>query len=167
MVEQTGAVDLENNAAKNVDFAFEVISRKLDMQNHAHNAIESKIGTLFGFVGALAGAAVVLLENKANLLGLNIFTIGMVGIYVTLIFLVLASRTRTFMDPPDFPVFYSAESLARQNVDLKNQAVSDMISSYKINMKHQVDKSRFYDLAVYCFAVSVLFLFLGILEVRK
>jgi len=137
-----------NNNKDNIDLAFSIMRMKLEMQNNAHNTIESKVGILFGFVGIISGSAIVLVDNNRELLGLNIFTIGLALIYVVLILLVIASQTRQFLDPPDFPAFYSEEALAKQNIDLKNQAISDMKASYQSNIKIQEFKSYFYNLAI-------------------
>jgi len=153
---------VEENNKLNIDFALELMGRKLDMQMHAHNSLESKVGVLLGFVGVIAGSSIVLLQNKTELVGINIFTLGLVGIYLTLILLVFASRTRTFLDPPDFPAFYSEGALAKQNIELKNQAIADMKSAYQTNNKNHQRKCMFFDHAIYCFALSVLLLFLGI-----
>jgi len=153
-----------SNSEDNIDVAFSLVRMKLESQNNAHNTLESKIGILFGFVGIIAGSAIVVVEGKKELLGLNIFTIGLIGIYLVLLFLVIASQTRRFLDPPDFPTFYSKEALARPNIDLKNQAIADMQACYTSNLKIQELKSLFYNLSVWFFAGSILFLFLGILE---
>lgn len=152
------------NDQKNIDFALDLMSKKLYMQNSAHNALEAKIGILFGFVGVVAGSAIVLLQNKIELLGLNIFTIGLLEIYTSLILLVIASQTRYFLDPPDFPAFYSEEALAKEPIQLKNQAIADMKSSYQHNLRIQEIKARYYNLAIWFFVGSILLLFLGILE---
>lgn len=153
-----------SNNEDNIDLALSLVRMKLESQNNAHNTLESKIGILFGFVGIIAGSAIVVVEGKKELLGLNIFTIGLIGIYLVLLFLVIASQTRRFLDPPDFPTFYSKEALARPSIDLKNQAIADMQASYLSNLKIQELKSLFYNLSVWFFAGSILFLFLGILE---
>ena len=153
-----------NNNENNIDLAFSFMRMKLEFQSNAHNTLESKIGILFGFVGAMAASAIVLVNSKKELIGLNIFTIGLVGIYLVLLFLVITSQTRQFLDPPDFPAFYTKEALAKQNIDLKNQAIADMKASYQSNMKIQEFKSLFYNLAIWFFTGSILLLFLGILE---
>ncbi len=156
--------DVQQNNESILDFAYKVMSRKLEMQMDAHNSLENKAGISLGFVGVIVASIIVLIQQKIDLVGLNIFTIGLGGIYLTFLLLLFASRTRIYFDPPDFPAFYSKEALKKQTVNVKNKVIADMKCSYELNMRNQVIKSRFYNVAIYCFAISMLFLFLGILE---
>ncbi len=156
--------DVQQNNESNLDFAYKIMSRKLEIQMDAHNSLENKTGILLGFVGIIIGSAIVLIQQKIDLFGLNIFTIGLFGIYLTFLLLVVASQTRIYFDPPDFPAFYSEEALRKKTIDLKNQVIADMKRSYEKNLRHQEIKSKLYNIAIYCFAISMLFLFLGILE---
>jgi len=156
--------DVQQNNGSNIDFAYKIMSRKLEMQMDAHNSLENKTGILLGFVGIIVGSTIVLIQQKIDLVGLNIFTIGLFGIYLTFLLLLTASQTRTYLDPPDFPAFYSEEALRRETVDFKNQVIADMKRSYELNMRNQDIKSKLYNVAIYCFAISMLLLFLGILE---
>jgi hypothetical protein len=160
------ATNTEQNNKENIDFAFQVMGKKLDSQAQAHSALESKIGLFLGFVGVIAGSAIALLQGKSGLLGLNIFTIGLTGIYVSLIALVAASQTKTYYDPPDFNDFYSDPVLKQPHIDLKNQVISNMKEGYGKNQSNQKLKGLLYNFAVYCFLLSILFLFLGIIERR-
>ena len=156
--------NIQQNNESNIDFVYKVMSRKLEMQMDAHNSLENKTGILLGFVGIIFGSIIVLIQQNIELLGLNIFTIGLVGIFLSLSLLVIASQTRIYFDPPDFPAFYSEEALSKETIDLKNQVIADMKGSYEKNLRHQEIKSKLYNIAIYCFAISMLFLFLGILE---
>ena len=156
--------DIQRNNEFNIDFAYKVMSRKLEMQMDAHSSLENKTGILLGFVGIIVGSAVVLIQQKIDLFGLNIFTIGLSGIYLTFLLLVIASQAKIYFDPPDFLDFYSEEALNKKSIDLKNKVIADMKRSYELNMKNQEIKANLYNHAIYCFAISMLFLFLGILE---
>lgn len=155
---------VQQNNESNIDFAYKIISKKLEMQIDAHNSLENKTGILLGFVGIIVGSVIVLIQQKIDLVGLNIFTIGLFGIYLTLLLLIAASQTRIYLDPPDFPAFYSEEAMERETVDFKNQVIADMKRSYEFNMQNQEIKSKLYNVGIYCFAISMLLLFLGILE---
>jgi len=155
--------DQQNNES-NIDFAYKIISRKLEVQMNAHNSLENKTGILLGFVGIIVGSTIVLIQQKIDLVGLNIFTIGLSGIYLTFLLLIAASRTRIYLDPPDFPAFYSEKAMRREAVEFKNQIIADMKHSYELNMRNQEIKSKLYNIGIYCFAISMLLLFLGILE---
>jgi len=156
--------NVQSNNEKNIDFAFELMRQKLGLQLDAHGSLENKIGILLGFVGVMAGSSIILIKQSPALFGLNIFTIGLFGLYIALLLLVIASQTRRYLDPPDFPAFYSESALKMTNIDLKNQVIADMKKSYKINNKHHEEKAKLYDYAISIFVVSILFLFLGILE---
>jgi hypothetical protein len=154
--------DIDKNNQENIDFALQVMRQKFDNQNLSFQTLESKIGILLGFVGVIAGSSIVVIQNNIKLLGLNIFTIGIVGIFITLISLTLASKTRIMLDPPDFPTFYSGEALQQPNIELKNQVIADMKASYQSNLKNQEKKASYYNFALLSFLLSLLFLFLGI-----
>ena len=156
--------EIQQNNELVIDFAYKIMSKKLEMQMNAHNSLENKTGIFLGFVGIIVGSTIVLLQQKIDLLGLNIFTIGLCGIYLTFLLLVIASRTRIYFDPPDFPDFYSEETLNKKFIDFKNKIIANMKHSYELNMKNQKMKANLYNYAIYCFAISMLFLFLGILE---
>lgn len=153
--------DVEKNNELNLDFAYRIMSRKLETQMSAHNSLENKIGILLGFVGIIGGGIIVLTQQKTDLLGINIFTIGLFGVYITFLLLVIASQTRVYLDAPDFPAFYSAEALKKNIIDFKNQVIADMRQSYELNMNNQTKKSKLYNVAIYCFVTSMLFLSLG------
>jgi len=153
-----------DNDNKNIDLALQLSIKKIETQNQAHASLESKIGILLGFVGIIASSIVILIQQNINLVGLNIFTIGLILIFLTLVLLVFASQTRTYLDPPDFPAFYSEKSLNQNNSDVKNQIIADMLECYGKNLESHVSKARFYNFSIYSFLFGVLFLFLGILE---
>jgi hypothetical protein len=153
-----------NQMENNLDLALNLMSRKLDMQNHAHSALEQKMGYFLGFIGALAGGAIALIQGRTELLGLNIFTLGFSGIYITLVLLAIASRARKYLDPPDFPAFYSKESLSKEVNDTKNQAVADMKAAYLENSKIHEEKAVLFNRSLEVFILSILFLVLGVLE---
>ena len=154
----------ENYQSKqNLDLALEIISRKLDFQSKAFASLEAKIGILFGFVGLIFSGAIIQMAGQLELLGRNFLTLGLIGLSVTLLLLVLASRTKIFLDPPDFPTFYSEDSLKKTAVAFKNQIVSDMIESYKRNAKLHSEKAQFYDFALWTFLASLVLIFTGII----
>lgn len=148
---------------QNLDLSLEVINRKLERQVDAHTSLESKIGILFGFVGVITAGAVALMQGRLDLIGRNFLTLGLTGLGVTLLLLILASRTRTFFDPPDFSTFYSKQALGKDEVEFKNQIVSDMIESYKRNARYHSEKARLYDSALWTFFASLILNFIGIL----
>ena len=95
--------EIQQNNESVIDFAYNIMCRKLDMQMNAHNSLESKIGILLGFVGIIVGSVIILIQQKIDLFGLNIFTIGSSGIYLTFLLLVIASRTRIYFDGENVP----------------------------------------------------------------
>lgn len=156
--------DIRQNSESNLDFAYKIMSRKLEMLMNAHNSLENKTGIFLGFVGIIFGSIIVLIQQKIDLFGLNIFTVGLFGIFLSLVLLVISLRTRIYFDPPDFSTFYSEDALKKEPIDFKNKIVADMKYCYKLNMKNQEIKSNLYNIAIYCFTISMFFLFLGILE---
>ncbi|MCK5123526.1 MAG: hypothetical protein KAQ87_05280 [Candidatus Pacebacteria bacterium] len=156
--------EIQQNNESVMDFAYNVMCKKLEMQMNAHNSLENKIGILLGFVGIIVGSVIILIQQNIDLFGLNIFTVGSSGIYLTFLLLVVASQTRIYFDSPDFPSFYSEEALKKKSTDFKNKIIADMKYSYELNMKNQEKKAELYNIAIYCFVISMLFIFLGILE---
>lgn len=152
------------NSQKNIELAYSLSQRKIDSQNTCHNSLESKIGILFGFVGTLSASIILLLQGKIEILGINIFTLGIISLYVTLLFLVFSSHTRTFLDPPDFSTFYSEGCADIENEKLINQIVADTKHCFDFNNTIQTYKATMYNRAVLCFAGSIFLLFLGIIE---
>jgi len=148
---------------QNLDLSFEVITNKLERQGNAHPSLEAKIGILFGFVGVITAGAIALMQGRLELIGRNFLTLGLIGLGITLLLLILASRTRTFLDPPDFSAFYSHKSLNKDEIEFKNQIVSDMIESYKRNALYHSEKARLYDTALWAFLGSLILIFIGIL----
>lgn len=156
--------DIEQKTESLLDFAYTIMSRKLEMLKNANNSLENKAGILLGFVGIIAASTVILIRQDTSMVGLNIFTIGLAGIYVTFLLLMVASQTRIYFDPPDFPAFYSEEALKKKPADFKNQVIADMKSSYELNINNQKTKSKLYNIGAYCFVGSMFLLLLGILE---
>lgn len=148
---------------QNLDLSLEIINRKLEHQDHAHASLEAKTGILFGFVGVITAGAIALMQGRLELIGRNFLTLGLIGLGVTLLLLILASRTRTFLDPPDFSAFYSQQSLNKDGIEFKNQIVSDMVESYKRNAAYHSEKARLYDAALWVFLGSLILIFIGIL----
>jgi hypothetical protein len=147
----------------NLDLSLEIINSKLERQVGAHTSLEAKIGILFGFVGVITAGAIALMWGQYELIGRNFLTLGLIGLGVTLLLLILASRTRIFLDPPDFSTFYSQKSLNKDEIEFKNQIVSDMVESYKRNALHHSEKARLYDAALWVFLGSLILIFTGIL----
>lgn len=148
---------------QNLDLSLEIINRKLERQVGAHTSLEAKIGILFGFVGVITAGAIALMQGRQELIGRNFLTLGLICLGITLLLLILASRTRTFLDPPDFSTFYSQQSLNNDGIEFKNQIVSDMIESYRRNALYHSEKARLYDTALWTFLGSLILIFIGIL----
>lgn len=147
---------------QNLDLSFELINSKLERQSNAHASLEAKIGILFGFVGVISAGAIALTQGRLELIGRNFLTFGLIGLGITLLLLILASRTRIFLDPPDFSTFYSQQSLNKDGIEFKNQIVADMVESYKRNALYHSEKARFYDASLWVFLGSLALIFIGI-----
>jgi len=156
---------VQNNqqSNQNLDLSLEIINRKLERQVNAHTSLEAKVGILFGFVAVITAGAIALMQGRLELIGRNFLTLGLICLGITLLLLLLASRTRTFLDPPDFSTFYSQQSLNKDGIEFKNQIVSDMIESYKRNALYHSEKARLYDTALWAFLGSLVLIFTGIL----
>jgi len=156
---------VQNNqqSNQNLDLSLEIINRKLERQVNAHTSLEAKVGILFGFVAVITAGAIALMQGRLELIGRNFLTLGLICLGITLLLLLLASRTRTFLDPPDFSTFYSQQSLNKDGIEFKNQIVSNMIESYKRNALYHSEKARLYDTALWAFLGSLVLIFTGIL----
>jgi len=148
---------------QNLDLSLEIINHKLERQGSAHTSLQAKIGILFGFVGVITAGAVVLMQGQLELIGRNFLTLGLISLSITLLLLILSSRTRIFLDPHDFSTFYSQRALSKDEPEFKNQIVSDMIESYKRNALYHSGKARLYDAALWTFLGSLILIFIGIL----
>lgn len=153
----------DQHPKQNLNLAFQVISCKLERQSSAHTSLEAKIGILLGFVGVIIAGAITLMQGQFILMGRNFLTLGLFGLGMTLFLLILASRTRIFFDPPDFPAFYSQETLNTSEIEFKNKIIADMIESYKRNAIHHSRKAHFYDGALWTFFSSLILIFTGVL----
>lgn len=154
----------DSNPNQNLNLAFQLALKKIDTQNSNNAALDSKIGVLLAFVGAISASIVLILDQKTELLGINIFTLGVAGVYATLLFLVLASRTKDFLDPPDFSTFYSNHCVKMEHHEVMNQVVADIQDCFNKNSPIQTFKANMYNWAVLCLFGSIALLFLGILE---
>lgn len=143
------------NKNKIMDLAFDQLNLKLKTQADAHNALESKIGVLFAFVGAVAGGGMALALTHTSLSGHGWFFAGLIGLFVTMFLLLLASAPTTYFDPPKCEDLYSTEALAKECYSLKEQLVSNMIEGYKQNAKLQDKKAKWYAWSTYTFFGSM------------
>jgi hypothetical protein len=157
-------VSERNNNDENLDLALRLMSDKLGRQGDANKALQSKIGVMLGFVSAIVGITVIMLKADPGLFGVNLLTVGIVSLFTSLTLLVLASRTREYLDPPNFPAFYSAEALAKNHIDMKNQVIADMRASYEQNARTHQRNAVFFNWGLYFFLLSLVLTFLGIIE---
>lgn len=153
-----------NDQNRNLELAFQLALRKLDSQNSNNIALDSKIGVLLAFVGAISASAILGLDQNTELIGINIFTLGVLGVYATLLFLVTATYTKTFLDPPDFSTFYSHLCVKMENHEVMNQVVADIQDCFNKNNAIQTYKAAMYNRAVLCLFGSITLLLLGIFE---
>lgn len=152
---------------KKLALATEVMLKKLEMQQFGHDSIEGKVGVLLGFVATILTILLGFVFAHDTLFGLNIFTLGLFGCFLTLIYLSLASKTRIYFDPPDFDRFYSEAAFAETSLDIRNGVVADMKESYIRNAKNQDVKSAFYNYALLTLLISLALILLGILEIQQ
>jgi hypothetical protein len=153
---------LNPDIGKNISFAYEVMVQKLEAQDRAHDALETKMGVLLGFTGAIGGGGAALLFTN-HLLGCNLLTLSLVGIYAALALLIIASLPATYYSPPGYEDIYSAKALAVPVDVVKNQAVANMIEGYKENEIIQNGKASLYKAALYIFAASTALIFLSLI----
>lgn len=153
------------NIHQNIAFAYEVMTRKLEAQDRSHDALEAKMGVLLGFFGALAGSGAVVLFNS-NLIGFNLFTLSLVGIYAAFALLIIASLPTTYYSPPGHEDVYSKEALALSVDVTKNQAVANMIAGYRRNEGIQHHKAKLYAMALRIFFVSIFLTFLSLIIIH-
>ena len=104
--------------------------------------------------------------DDLDLVDLNIFTLGFMGFFLTLGFLSLASKTRQYLDAPDFARFYSEEALALDPETIKNNVIADMKKSYERNMNNHCKKAKWYDRALITLIISLGIMFLGIIKLK-
>lgn len=154
------------NIHQNIDFAYEVMARKLEAQDRSHDALEAKMGILLGFLGALAGSGAVMLFDR-SLIGFNLFTLSLIGIYVALALLIIASLPTIYFSPPSHEDVYSKEALAVSVAVTKNQAVANMIAGYQRNRDIQNHKAKLYATALCIFFVSIFLTFLSLIIIHN
>lgn len=154
----------EQRAEENLRMAFDLALRKIDTQNSNHSALESKIGLLLAFVGTFSASVIILISERTELLGINIFSLGLAGTYASLIFLVQASHTRIFLDPPNFFTFYFDGCAESENQKIRNQVIADIESCFNSNNNLHSYKAKMYNRAIISFSGSIFLMFLGIIE---
>lgn len=148
-------MDTENNSRENLDFAYQVASRKLDLQVGVHAQLESKAGLFLGFVTTLLGSTILLLKDSHGLIGSNLFSFGLALQLATAGLLTYALKNRQHFDPPTVKVAYGEDAFSKSHIDYKNQIVSDMFSSYEKNNKNQALKADAVNRALLCFGISI------------
>lgn len=153
------------NDMKNIELLYEVSYRKIDSQNEANRSIDSKVGVLFGFVGVIAVWVMgVALSNK-NILGWNIFSIGLFLLMVSIVLCVFAARSRTFHSPIDLRQMYSEKYLKMKHLNLKNQMVADICDSHEKNQKTIKIKSYFFDAAMLSAGMAIVLFLLDLITI--
>jgi hypothetical protein len=151
------------NDMGNLELGLEIVRLKVASQASANQSVDGKVGILLGFSGAIAVGTITFIKDNQALIGFNIFTTGLCALLISVMCLILASKSRTFLDPPGFDTFYSKEALAKNNADLINQVISDSKQCYLNNSTVIETKVKFFDIAIYFLGASVFLLIIGIM----
>lgn len=154
---------MPTNNEKNIDFALDTARQKLAFQARATQALDTKTGILIGFVSVVAANLLLLIKDKPDLVGVNLFGLGLLVLLYALWNLVQATWTKDYLDPPDFDTFYSEDALAKDNTKLKNQVVADIKKSYEHNHTNDKDRAAAFDRSVWALATSIILLVTGVL----
>lgn len=166
-MEDASQIQPHDEREKKLELVGSLMLSKLAAQQFAHDSLESKIGVLLGFVATVLAILFGFVFNNILLFDFNLFTLGLAGLFLTLIFLALASKTREYLDPPDFSGFYSEEALSRNYLDLKNSISADMKECYTLNLRNQQAKGALYNYGLLSLVLSLISVILGIIQVQR
>ncbi len=126
------------NDEKNLDFIYDVISKKLDRLYDSTDALDNKIAVWLGFQAAILSALVGWFRDEIELyawpLAANSFAIGVILLVISLSLTIYSIITRNFSDPPAINQLCSDKSVNSSTVDLKNQTIADMKEAYSENL---------------------------------
>lgn len=153
---------MPTNDEKNIDFALDTARQKLSFQARATQALDTKTGILIGFVSVVAANLLLLIKDKTDLVGVNLFGLGLLVLLYALWNLIQATRTKDYLDPPDFDTFYSEDALAKDNIKIKNQVVADIKKSYEQNHTNDKERAEAFDRSVWALGASIILLVIGV-----
>jgi hypothetical protein len=153
----------DKNDEQNIDFALILVRQKLEFQSKVTQSLDTKTGILIGFVSVIAANLIIVIKADHSLMGLNLFSLGLIVLGFALLNLIMATLTKEYLDPPDFDTFYSEDALAKPNIDLKNQVIADMKKSYNQNYLNDTNRGRYFDRSVWAVAGSILLLVIGVI----
>jgi hypothetical protein len=152
----------KDDQCKNIDLLLRIAFHKFDYQVDSGNSLENKAGVFLGFLSVVIVGIMALVQQGITF-DLDFFTIGFLGLAVTLFLLILSLRTYSFLDPPDLPNFYSKEMLNSKNIDFENKVIADVKKSYENNLIVYNKKAKLYDHSLWLFLLSLILIFLGLL----
>lgn len=153
-------MQLFDNNLENINFVYKVTCRKFDHLIDANKSLDQKIAGLIIFITAILGLMLPFLIDK---IGYNFFTVGVFLLFFSLVILLLTSTTSNFLYSPSVNTIYSAEALARNNIDLKNQVIADTIYCFNENIKIQNKKAEWFNSSLFFFIISLTIIFFGFL----
>jgi hypothetical protein len=152
----------KNDNENNLKLGLSLANSKIASQAGANRSVDSKVGILLGFSGAIAAGTLTFIKSDSKLIGVNLFSLGLIMLFGTIACLILASKSRTFLDPPDFHTFYSKKALSKSNIDLLNQIIADTKKCYGDNSLVINTKVKYFDTAIYLLGTSIILLTIGI-----
>lgn len=145
-----------------LDFMYCVMLEKQRSLNEALALMQDKVGTLFAVTAALVALYSGLLQGRGMLVGptgtsgyLRILPIA--GFLATIFALAMSARTRHFGDAPHEDTIYSQKAFDRDYLDLKNQVIADMKSTYIKNTKATNEVARWVNWSVWLLFASIAF----------
>ena len=136
---KTNTREVKNNDENKADFIYQVMQQKLMYLKDTYTTLGNKINYLMTFSGvALTYYLTIFVKpnflNVTNpyLIFLRICTLLLLA--SSLFCLFMASRKRTFFDPPGIKAIYTDELLKLPLVDLKNKTLANLVKEYNDNL---------------------------------
>ncbi|RIE06623.1 hypothetical protein [Candidatus Cryosericum terrychapinii] len=159
-VDSKGFPLLNQLRQQNAETGFQVACDKTNRLNQAFQALESKAGTLAGFLGAILATIfgfVISRPTSTRLDGIAaVFLTGICLFMVSLLFLTLCLTTRRWSDAPGWQQFDDTDEYGRDPARYRCQQIAGMGKSWQTNSSTLTAKAGL-------FAHALWFMFAGML----
>ncbi|PIR76044.1 MAG: hypothetical protein COU32_04215 [Candidatus Magasanikbacteria bacterium CG10_big_fil_rev_8_21_14_0_10_42_10] len=137
----------------NIDTAFELMKMKFEHLSRATDVLDQKSGYIMAVITAILGGIGFL---STDLIGLNIFTLGVIFICFALLIFFLMNYAIPWHYPPHEDVIYSDKTLKMNSADYKNQMTSDIKKAFQENHIKHKRKSFLFNLAMFFLMIGIM-----------
>jgi hypothetical protein len=136
-VDSKGLLPLNSMRQKNAETAFQLACNKTSRLEQAFQALESKAGTLAGFLGAILAAIFGFVISKPtfskSITIMVALPLGICLLMVSLLLLALCLTTRRWSNAPGWQQFDDTNEYGRDPARYRCQQIAGMGNSWEIN----------------------------------